>query len=121
MSSQSERDFPRCGDIFDVQMDPSIGAEIGKTRPAVIVSNDINNRYSQTVTVVPITGQPSKKVYPYNAFLPKGAGGLTVASRAKADQIRTVDKVRLLRYRGSLTLEFVSQVQRAVKAHLGLR
>ncbi len=116
----TEAPYPRYGDIYDVNLDPVVGSEIGKYRPALIVSNDINNQYSDTVTVLPITGQPAKRQYPFEVFLPKGVAGLTTDSRVKANQIRTVDKRRLVGLRGSLPPQFLSQVEEAIKVHLNL-
>ncbi len=117
----TERDFPRYGDIYEVDLDPVIGSETGKRRPALIVSNDVNNQHSETVTVLPITGQPTRKQYPFEVLLPKGVGGLTVDSRAKANQVRTVDKHRLAGVRGSLPSQYLPQVEKALKIHLNLK
>ncbi|MEE9325234.1 MAG: type II toxin-antitoxin system PemK/MazF family toxin [Dehalococcoidia bacterium] len=117
----AEENFPRYGDIYEVNLDPVVGAEIGKSRPALIVSNDINNEYSETVTVLPITGQPAKKQYPFEVPLSKGIAGLTVDSRVKANQIRTVDKRRLVSFRGSLASQYLAQVEKALKIHLNLK
>jgi len=117
----SEAGFPRYGDICEVNLDPVVGSETGKRRPALIVSNDINNEYSQTVTVLPITGQPAKKQYPFEVLIPKDVAGLTVDSRIKANQIRTVDKRRLVSFRGSLPSQYFPQVEKALKTHLNLK
>lgn len=97
-----------------------VGSEIGKRRPAVVVSNDVNNQYSNTVTVVPLTSAPARRDYPYEVRLPGGTAGLTRDSRAKCNQIRTVDKTRVLAFRGALSDEYQVQLDRAVKVHLGL-
>ena len=116
-----EADFPRYGDIFEVNLDPVVGAETGKRRPGLIVSNDVNNEYSQTVTVLPITGQPARKHYPFEVLVPKGVAGLTTDSRIKANQVRTVDKRRLLGFRGSLPSQYLPQVEKALKVHLYMK
>ncbi|MEK7281965.1 MAG: type II toxin-antitoxin system PemK/MazF family toxin [Chloroflexota bacterium] len=113
--------FPRYGDIYDVNLDPVVGSETGKRRPALVVSNDINNEYSQTVTVLPLTGQPAGKEYPFEVLVPKGVAGLTADSRIKANQIRTVDKRRLVSFRGSLPSQYLPQVEKALKIHLNLK
>lgn len=113
--------FPRYGDIYDVDLDPVVGSETGKRRPALIVSNDVNNEYSETVTVLPITGQPAKREYPFEVFVPKGVAGLTSDSRIKANQVRTLDKSRLVRLRGSLPPQYLPKVERALKIHLNLK
>lgn len=116
-----ETSFPRYGDIYEVNLDPVIGSETGKNRPALIVSNDINNEFSQTVTVLPITGQPAKRQYPFEVLVPKGSAGLTADSRIKANQIRTIDKRRLISFRGSLPSQYLPQVEKALKIHLNLK
>lgn len=113
--------FSRYGDIYDVNLDPVIGSEIGKHRPALIVSNDINNEYASTVTVLPITGQPDKKHYPFEVPVPEGVAGLIVDSRVRADQVRTVDKRRLVKYRGSLPSQYLLLVEKALKIHLNMK
>ncbi|MDP2937598.1 MAG: type II toxin-antitoxin system PemK/MazF family toxin [Dehalococcoidia bacterium] len=113
--------FPRYGDIYDVDLEPVVGSETGKRRPALIVSNDINNEYTETVTVLPITGQPAKREYPFEVFVPKGVAGLTSDSRIKANQVRTLDKSRLVRLRGSLPPQYLPKVERALKIHLNVK
>ncbi len=112
--------FPKYGDIYEVSLDPVVGSETGKQRPAVIVSNDISNRFSQTVTLLPITSQPQKKSYPFEILIPKGAGGLTLDSRIKANQIRTVDKKRLVSFRGELPPRYYGAIETALKVHLNM-
>jgi len=117
----SEASFPRYGAIYEVNLDPVVGSETGKHRPALIVSNDINNEFSQTVTILPITGQPASKQYPFEVLVPKGVAGLTADSRVKANQILKVDKRRLVSFRGSLPSQYLPQVEKALKIHLNLK
>ena len=116
-----ESRFPRYGDIYGVNLGPVVGAETGKLRPALIVSNDINNEFSQTLTILAITSQPAGKQYPCEVLVLKGAAGLAADSRIKANQIRTVDKRRLVSLRGSLSSEYISQVEKALKIHLNMK
>jgi mRNA interferase MazF len=108
------------GDIFVAGLDPTMGSEIAKTRPVVIVSNDKNNHFSPTVTVLPITSQKTGKTYPFEVFLKKGIGNLPKDSKVKADQIRTLDKRRLIQKVGTLPDALFSQVATALKIHLDL-
>lgn len=108
------------GDIFVASLDPTMGSEIAKTRPVVIVSNNKNNQFSPTVTVIPITSQISKKTYPFEVVLKKGTGNLPKDSKVKADQIRTLDKRRLARKIGALPDASLSQIEAALKIHLDL-
>lgn len=114
----AETAFPRYGDIYDVDFDPVVGSEIGKRRPALIVSNNVNNECSATVTVIPITGQPTTKRYPFEVLVPREVAGLDRDSRIKVDQIRTVDKRRLAKHRGSLPPGYFPQVEKALRIHL---
>jgi len=108
------------GEIHLASLDPTIGREISKTRPVVIISNNINNRFAGTVTVLPITSKNLPKVYPFEVKLPKGAGNLPKHSKAKADQIRTLDKRRIIKYIGMLDDEHLTGIESALKIHLGL-
>jgi mRNA interferase MazF len=83
---------PRRGDVFWVALDPALGTEIKKTRPAVVVSNDSCNRYGSRVVVLPITSHVDS-FYPGEALVRvKGR-----PARALGDQIRSLDKTRLSR------------------------
>ena len=111
----------RRGDIYLVALDPVMGSEISKTRPALIVSNDINNRFSGTLTVLPITSKNLQKIYPFEIFLQKGIGNLPKDSKAKADQIRTLDKRRFVKFIGAVDAETIQEVERALKIHLQIK
>ncbi|HSW58457.1 MAG TPA: type II toxin-antitoxin system PemK/MazF family toxin [Dehalococcoidales bacterium] len=116
----TKRLFPRFGDIYEVNLDPVVGAETGKYRPALVVSNNINNEFSQTVTVLPITSQPAEKLYPFEVPVPKGTAGLNSDSRIKANQVRTLDKSRLVSFKGSLPAEYLPGVEKALRIHLNM-
>lgn len=105
------------GNIYLANLDPTVGNEINKTRPVVVISNDINNEYSNTVTVLPITSNVNK-IYPFEVFIKNGVGNLPKDSKIKADQIRTIDRTRLIREIGSLPIEIVEQIEEAVRIHL---
>jgi len=79
-----------------------------------------NNQFSQTVTILPITRQPAAKHYPFEVSVPMGVAGLTANSRIKANQIRTVDKRRLVAFRDSLPPEYLPMVEKALKIHLNM-
>jgi len=115
------RGFPRYGDIYEVSLDPVIGVETGKRRPGLVVSNDINNKFSRTVTILPITSQPARKQYPFEVLVPNGVAGLIADSRIMANQVRTVDKHRLVSFKGSLPLEYFHKVETALKIHLNMK
>jgi len=108
------------GEIHLASLDPALGREISKTRPVVIISNDINNRFSGTITVLPITSMNLEKIYPFEVKLPKGAGNLPKDSKVKADQIRTLDKRRIIKTIGMLDDENMARIETALKIHLGI-
>lgn len=108
------------GEIHLASLDPTIGREISKTRPVVIVSNDVNNQFSGTITVLPITSKNLQKIYPFEVMLSKGTGNIPKNSKVKADQIRTLDKRRILKRIGILSDEDMIRVDTAVKIHLGM-
>jgi len=108
------------GDICIAVLDPVVGKEISKTRPVVVVSNDKNNDFSGTVTVLPITSQNLEKIYPFEVFFPKGRGNLPKDSKVKADQIRTIDKIRLRAHWGKFKKNEMEEIEKALKIHLAL-
>lgn len=107
------------GDIWLVNLDPKAGAEIKKTRPAMIISNDIANQCASTVTILPVSDR-GEMVHPFETEIPARAGGLTKPSKVKAQQIRTVDKQRLVRFMGVVTERTVFEVEKALCLHLAI-
>jgi mRNA interferase MazF len=106
---------PRRGDIYWVALDPSLGTEIRKTRPAIVVSNDSCNTYGSRVVVIPITSNVSS-LYP-------GESLVTVQrepARALGDQIRSIDKRRLRNRVGRLTQAELRDVDQALRVTLAL-
>lgn len=110
--------FPHRGDIYWVGLDPTVGTEIAKTRPAVIVSNDDGNELSARVIVAPITSSNVTRVYPFEVLVQTGEGGLTQTSKVALDQIRAVDKQRLGRRVGSLSIERMKDIDQAIRLTL---
>ena len=108
------------GGIYLAGLDPVIGREISKTRPVVIVSNNKNNEFSGTVTILPITSKNLSKIYPFEVFFRKGIGNLPKNSKVKADQIRNLDKSRIVKTIGALGSKEMGQVEKAIGIHLDL-
>src|SRR6187431_952700 len=82
------------GEIYFASLDPTLGAEIKKKRPVLIISSDANNIHSQTITVLPITSNVTK-VYPFEVNLPSKISGLKKNSKIQCQQIRTISKQRI--------------------------
>ena len=112
---------PRRGEIYVVNLEPTVGAEIKKTRPAVIIQNDIANRWSPITIVAAITSKfDEERRYPTQVAVQAGEGGLRVDSVILLNQIRSVGTSRLVRRLGVLRAETVREVDRALVLSLGL-
>ncbi len=107
------------GDLFTADLDPVTGSEQGGVRPVVVVQNDAGNRYSPTVIVLALTSQMGKPRLPTHVAV-KGQG-LRRESVVLAEQIRTLDKRRLKEKIGRLEGAAMAQVDRALRASLGLK
>ena len=106
---------PRRGDVWLVSFDPSIGGEIQKTRPALVLSNDTANALLNRVQVVPISSQ-TERLYPAEALLILNGD----RRKAMADQITTASKQRLVRRLGTLSAEDLTNVVKAVCIQLSI-
>lgn len=111
---------PRRGDIYLVSFDPTVGAEIQKTRPALVIQNDLSNRHSPITIVAAITSKFRERLYPTEVFVPRDEGGLRSDSVVLLNQIRSIDTQRLVRSLGKLTPETLAEVDRAILISLGL-
>ena len=114
----------RCtrGTILQINLDPTIGHEIKKSRPCLVVQNDIGNKYSPMTVVVPIEGaEHVQKIYPVNVLIPKGDGGLAKDSVALCNQIRCVDEARFGKTYGVASPEVMKKIEEAIKISLDLK
>ena len=114
----------RRGDVYLVTLDPTIGSEANKVRPAVIVSNNAANRTVDdsgrgVVTVVPITSNVDR-VYRFQVLVPGGVAGLSEDSKIQAEQIRSIDGRRLRQQLGRLDAKLLAELDRALVLHLDL-
>ena len=107
------------GDVFLANMDPTVGVEIKKTRPVIVVSNEWINQFSQLVVVVPITTS-TQKVSPSHVLIPSGQGGLNHLSKALTEQIRAMDKSRLVQQLGRLEKEYMIKLHDAIRNTLNM-
>jgi mRNA interferase MazF len=112
---------PVRGEVYLVRFDPTEGSEMGKTRPALIIQNDTANRTSPVTIVAAITSKfnPSR-LYPTEVLIQSGEAGLTLDSVVLLNQIRSVDKVRLVSLVGSVKPQTMAEVEQAIKVSLGL-
>lgn len=111
----------RRGEIYDAFLDPTLGSEQAGRRPVIIVSRDAINSASTVVIAVPCTTlRTGRSVYPSQAVLRAGEGGLTVDSVAQCEQIRALSKERLKGRRGSLSPQALGTIEQALRIALDL-
>ena len=114
----------RRGEIVTVSLDPVLGSEAARTRPAVVVSNDSANATATrlgrgVVTVVPVTSNVTR-IYPFQVLLPAGQTGLRQDSKAQAEQVRSVAVERVGQRVGHLPAELITELDQALRIHLSL-
>jgi mRNA interferase MazF len=109
------------GDVIRVRLDPAEGREIRKTRPAVVVSNNVACRFDAVIQIVPVTALPERKLRPYESRIGTTTSGLDKASRAVANQIRTIARHRITKRLGLLDSPELDALDRAIMIQLGLR
>jgi mRNA interferase MazF len=106
------------GEIYYANLSPTVGSEIDKRRPVLVVSNDANNRAANTVTILPITSHVTR-VYPFEVLLNPEDSGLSKPSKVQAQQVRKISKQRITSDAvGSLSEEIMQLVNAALKLHL---
>jgi mRNA interferase MazF len=123
-SHQNQRLAPahvKRGETYLVSFDPTVGHEIKKTRPALVIQNDVGNRYSPLTIVAAITSKVSPVPYPVEVVVePTSTNGLSVRSAVRLDQLRTVDRQRLIKRLGQIDCSAMAKVDEAVRISLGL-
>ena len=108
------------GDVFLANLNPIQGSEQGGVRPVLVVQNDVANKFSPVVIVLAITSRVFEKEYLTNVFVSKVDSGLPKNSTVLANQMRTVDKGRLIKKVGFLGDDYMSKINDAIKVCLGM-
>ena len=112
---------PFRGMVVEVSLDPIVGHEQGRSRPYVVIQNDVGNRFASTTIVVPLTDAAHLRApSPIYVRIKKGDGGTTKECYALCDQIRTVDQRRFRTVFGTLSAEAMADIDCALLISLGL-
>jgi mRNA interferase MazF len=116
----SRKDFPRRGEIYLTALDPALGHEIKKTRPALVIQNNITNLYGMTTIVAAITSRVSEPPYPNEVVIQPSTSGVQTVSTIRLDQIRSVNRQRLIKRLGKADDAVMRKVDDAISISLGL-
>jgi mRNA interferase MazF len=112
--------FPRRGEVYLVGFDPTVGHEIRKTRPAVVIQNDVSNQHSPITIVAAISSQFADPPFPREVVIEPGESGLPKRSAVIVNQIRSVDRLRLQVRLGRLSRPSMERLDEAIMISLGL-
>lgn len=110
----------RKGEIYYADLRPVIGSEQGGVRPVLIIQNDTGNRFSPTVIVAAITSSAGKQALPTHITLAGKVSGLCEHSMVMLEQVRTIDRIRLKGYVGSLSRSMLRKVDEAILVSFGI-
>ncbi len=108
------------GDIFLANLEPVQGSEQGGIRPVLIIQNNLSNKYSPVTIIAAITSKIYEKEFPTNVFLSKKDSNLDKDSTILLNQIRTIDKKRLIKKIGFLDSYLLKKMDRALSISLEL-
>jgi mRNA interferase MazF len=104
------------GDVYDARLDPVEGSEQRGSRPVVVVSRDAINKFSPVVSAAPCTTyREGRRVYPSQVLVIAPEGGMDADSVILGEQVRVLDKKRLLRRRGELTPATMTRLNQALR------
>ena len=108
------------GQIYYADLSPVKGSEQGGLRPVLIIQNDIGNKYSPTTIIAIITTRKTKANLPTHVWL-NAECGLPKDSMVECEQVRTIDKVRLSNFMGTVSQEIMKEIDMAIKISLGVK
>jgi mRNA interferase MazF len=120
MAAREVGRHPKRGEVWLVNFDPTVGSEIRKTRPAAILQNDVANRWSPITIVAAVTSQFDEPLYPTEVRVRPPEGGLTADGVILLNQIRSLDKQRLVKRLGALKPDTIARMNLALQVSVGL-
>lgn len=113
--------YPSRGDVYWANLDPTVGAEIKKTRPCIVISPDTANRNGPLVIVAPITKTQGRKTHFHELFISEGTANLQYDSKIKVFQLRCIDKKRLSKSKiGSVSVASLEALDEKIRIVTGL-
>lgn len=98
------------GDVVWLNLSPTIGSEQSGIRPCIVIQSNILNKYAPTIIVIPLTSKVEKGIHPQNLFIPSTLSGLPKDSMALVNQIRTIDKKRIVKISGNIGDEIINKL-----------
>jgi len=120
MAAKQKIITPKRGEVYLVNFDPTLGAEIKKTRPALVLQNNIANEHSPITIVAAITSKYDDELYPTEVLISAREGGLSVDSVVLLNQVRSIDRQRLIKRLGMVKAETTENVDQALQISFGL-
>ena len=120
MAKRQQVTLPTRGEIYLVNFDLIVGSEIQKTRPALILQNNISNQHSPITIVAALSSQFDAEIYPIEVLIPPPEGGLSHPSVVLLNQIRSIDRQRLVKRLGIVSDQLMDCVNNAILISLGL-
>ncbi len=108
------------GDVYYADLRPVVGCEQGGVRPVLIIQNDKGNHFSPTIIVAPLTGRKKNRM-PTHVEVEKSVYGLRKNSVILLEQVRTIDRARVMGYIGSMDADTMEKVDRAISVSMGIR
>ena len=120
MAKRQQVTLPKRGEIYLVNFDLIVGSEIQKTRPALVLQNNISNQHSPITIVAALSSQFDAEIYPTEVLITPPEGGLSYPSVVLLNQIRSIDRQRLVKRLGVVSDQLMDCVNNAILISLGL-
>ncbi len=120
MAAKQKLITPKRGEVYLVNFDPTVGVEIKKTRPALVLQNNIANEHSPITIVAAITSKYDDELYPTEVLIFAREGGLSIDSVVLLNQVRSIDRARLVKRLGMVKAETMENVDLALQISFGL-
>lgn len=109
-----------CGDVIYADLGPVVGSEQDGIRPVVVLQNDIGNKYSPTIIIAPMTTKKKAKL-PTHIYIPRNYSNLLKDSTVLVEQLRTIDKLRIIKKVGHLPSFYIEKIKKAIKVNFSIR